>query len=339
MKRATVDSTVEFRGPNLIQVSDASTAEVRPAECGSGIEFIVGKYRGSFGSDKERIPLNIRNIYARTWLGARYAVLSSHQDKRLIGRWSDAEEGTHQVHVIEHFLSALHGAGITDATVLINDLGHFGTDSIKACVPSTGPGIRDYFKELKKHKTEFYWRAKSLVAVKEDRYAHTDKKTGLRTKISVSPSKTLDINLLSAKHLDAIDLDEKGIHIKDTYAELEKHVSAKALGRLKEWSKYLIWLSARKLPLIGYKGITEDNYTIVHPWSNTESVVKQMRPQYRGGRNEHLYHTVFCDFLGELYSFGSPDVKAKFELENTNHPTRIAALKQFERRGVFKYTR
>lgn len=327
--RGTVCDSIVFEGHNPEEIIGKSKVSINPAKCGSGITF---KVHGA-GLDYASFPFDIFHLYAKKGkAGSRYAMVSAKKDEDLKGKVNKKVLNHAKVYVVEHLLSAMHAAGITDAEIELRSL----NGDYSGVVPIVGVGIDTYFKELNKKRIAFKKPIDLLYAVKSDEYIHVDNKTKLKTRIRIEPSNSLEARVKSAKHSDLPDLNEKEFHVKSVYESIGKHLKARPLARTKERWKYF---ALNLLCFAGYKAITNENYVIVAPTDGTKEIVRKMQPKYRRKRNEYLAHTIFSDFLGEMYALGSAYVKGNFTLENTNHPTRIAALKQFQRNDVFKYER
>jgi UDP-3-O-acyl-N-acetylglucosamine deacetylase len=321
--RATVSKEVVIEGVDqtsltslVIKEAAKAIATIRPAESGTGIvfRFLEGYNRFTDENRFLKIPLNISNLKGfKDVFGERYAVL---------------EENIAQVHVVEHLLSAMHIAGITDAEIFIENY----SQGRNVVVPTKGAGVSYYFELLNANKTRLEGYVNTVKVVKEDEYT-SKKQTNFKTSIKVFPSDNLEILVTSSKQADIFDLKEQPLHVKDVYSEIREHLDARPLGRVAFYPVYLLWKLARAR---GYQGITEENYIIVTPYDNTETVAAKMQPKYREGKNEYLAHTVL-DFLGELFAL-SPRIKGRFVLENTNHLSRISALKYFVKNSTFSPT-
>ena len=129
-----------------------------------------------------------------------------------------------------------------------------------------------------------------------------------------------------------MDLNETPFELQDAYSQAQAHMKARAIARLQDWKKYIIW---KTLATFGYKGICSENYIITSPFQRPEEIQASMAEPYRKQRNEHLAHTAVCDFPAELLAIGS-HITGRFTLSNTTHLTRVAALRQFNNEGVFK---
>ena len=126
---------------------------------------------------------------------------------------------------------------------------------------------------------------------------------------------------------------EKPFELEDAYLFAKDHLRARPIARLRNIATYPLWLLATRV--LGYQGITKDNYLIASPFMSSDEIVDQMSSQYKTGRNEHLAHTAICDFPGELLALGS-GVTGSFTLSNTNHISRVNAIRYFKMEGVFE---
>jgi len=311
-KRATVKEPIVIEGVDVRKIKKNTTAEIRPEQEGRGLYFTIN-------ADPERIPYDIHHLYAyrHPVVGARYNVVSSARDEGLTGRL----RGEKQIHVVEHLVSALYAAGITDAEVNIKNGG-----SKIVSAPSLGPGIEAYFKLLQGKREELDFPLEAVRVTRMHGYKPTDEKKGVQTSITIAPRNSLEIRVASARQADLFPIGEQEMEVTDFYGELEKHLSARPIGRLKNPFIFAFW---KMVNWLGYRGITDENYITARLFDDEKSLVKKMHPEYRLGRNEFLAHTIFSDFFGELCSLGSPYIRGRFALKNASHLSRVAALKQF----------
>ena len=333
VKQATVKGEVKFTGPCLFGFKDA-TVLVTPSE----EEGIRLRKQG----EKEYALLSLDNVHATRGkkAKARYVqVTNTHnhnhsqsgiQSSTRSGNQSEKEEISRYCGflVTEHLAAAMHLAGITNA-----DITFYKKRLQKgSSVPTCGPGIENFFRGLCDKKRELGSLASGMQVTGSSSYASSD--GNIEREIIVEPSDKLEIIVESEGYKDLPKLGSDSIHITDAYQELAEHVKARPLARLGSTPIYGLWKLSK---VLGYRGVDHESYIIVTPRSKAEDIVQRMQPKYRGGKNEHLYHTAL-DFFGELYSLGSPDIKGRFMLKNTTHLTRVPALKSFSERGVFQRT-
>ena len=238
-----------------------------------------------------------------------------------------------QIRVLEHLASALHATGITDITVHVKN-----AELSKASIPIIGPGIEFYLDLLQKHKEIYDDKpSKTICAEKAFSFSDNDDDEEIKSLVKIEPSDTLEILIPSAKHPDVDSPNEKKAYMEDFYKQADQHKSARGLGRVNHPAVYRLWQIAR---LLGYKGICKETYVPIGLHDTSETIVEKMQPKYQKTRNEHSYHTAVCDFPGELLAvitaLGANIIKAKFTLKNTNHFTRIEALKHFVKNGIFQ---
>ena len=303
-ERATIKEPITLKGYDLWSFSDNLAASIQPHR--SGIEFVIGSII---------VPFDIAHIEGVTGMvGERYVRVVS--------------QGT-EVRVVEHLASALHLAGITDARVVMSD----GARS----VPQRGAGIEAMYRLLRSQRQVTDDVPREVKVVKSSTYEFFNKRIGDMTSVCAYPSDSLDITVLAARQPDLCALGEKPLQVNAVYAGCEQHLSARPLARLATrifhtHPIYALWRAARA---VGYRGISEENYVLVTPQDTPQTVCGKMQPCYREDMNEFLAHTLFCDFPGELYAIGNCQIKGGFTLKNSNHLTRIDALRQFVKEGVF----
>lgn len=260
-----------------------------------------------FTDRREQIRLSLESLHANEAKnGARYLYIGREERKI--------------VRVPEHLLSAIFWHGIDDVRVT----------APKRQVPLAGPGIKSFYESLRPLRLNSPKAAKlHFYVAKEMTYETTYK--GIQVTIQARPAKDgeLNIHVLSGKHPDLPDLGEQPFILNNAAVEAEKHLDARAIARLRDKKKYACW---RILSRIGF-GINEDTYLIARPNDSVEEIGAHMLKKYRSSRNEHLAHTAVCDFPGELRAV-APYISGTFTLSNTNHITRVAAIREFIRNGV-----
>ncbi|MEK6823130.1 MAG: UDP-3-O-acyl-N-acetylglucosamine deacetylase [Nanoarchaeota archaeon] len=312
MNRATITEPVTITGYDLWGFRKTS-AVLQPAAWGAGITFKVRDHV---------IPYDIRHMYGvRGIAGARYVVASEYPDTNLTG---EIGEG-YQVRVVEHLAAALHFAGVTDVTVVLEG----GKDH--ASVPQDGPGIRPQYECIVARREDTGVRACDIRANGVGNYSFYNERVKRDTTIKVEPCERLEVKVLAARQPDLVDLREQPLHVTDVYAQRDGIIDARPLARIAKWPVFAVWAAAR---CVGYHGITEQNYVLCKPWDSRDDIINKMLPHYRAGANEFLGHAVI-DFVGELAALGGP-VRACFTLENSNHITRVRALKKFVKEGVLR---
>jgi len=161
-KKATVREPVVIEGIDPFRRNKNVRAEIRPGN--EGMYFTIN-------SDRARIPYDIHHLYAqKNIVGARYNVVSSERDDDLTGTLKKGRE----VRAIEHLVSGMCAAGITDAEINIQS----GDSSTVVSAPSNGPGIKHYFELMKKYREELDRPIDIVRFAKPDGYKSNDKKTG-----------------------------------------------------------------------------------------------------------------------------------------------------------------
>lgn len=321
---------VDMGGPHFFNIGETSEVNVSPEE--EGIYFRTPSMNG------DSIPMDLFHAYAQNDLFGRRVTLSMKEDR---GLEKKLEKNSTKIQVIEHLASALHIAGISGATVTVENKN--SVDDI--IMPSTGPGVKRYVERLRQ-ASEDAGESRNLVYIdKAEIYIYGETKKGHRTMIAAKPSDSLKIRVLSGKYDDLTDVGEEEFSVENAYAEADRYMHARPIARLTGgsgitekslgWMKYLYWKQAS---LRGYKGITDETYIIATPWDSAEDIKKKMAPEFREKSNEYLAHTVL-DFMGELYMVGNCPVVGEFTLANTNHPARMSALKHFFREGALMLRR
>ena len=68
----------------------------------------------------------------------------------------------------------------------------------------------------------------------------------------------------------------------------------------------------------------------------TDEIANLMLEKYRVGANEHLAHTAYADFFGELHTVFPGIIRGKFEFANLNHFTRMEALNMLKSQDIIQ---
>lgn len=219
-----------------------------------------------------------------------------------------------KIKVVEHLLSALRAAGITQADIRTETW----------YIPVIGPWIEPLFSRLNDVWIEM-WSELNVKSI--DSRVELDFEGA---KMIVEPSKTLDFEI-STNHPDLADLDSHILREVDITASLINHLLARPIARLQDpkinWLHKILSLN----PIYPLNGIWWDSYIMTGIWEWADEIIDRMHTQYQEGRNEHLYHTMVADFLWELALFFPEDLRAKITLIDTNHVTRMELLRMLYR--------
>lgn len=170
---------------------------------------------------------------------------------------------------------------------------------------------------------------------KGDRIHLQDLRTG--AEIIIWESNALETTVLSATHPDVRQLSH--IQSEPYYTDYKHNNSellwARALGRV--W-RFPQWLWAKILQSTWWYGISEEWYFMAYRSISPEQLIQSMQDVFQEWANEHLAHTTEADFPSELripiqilntngWNFGW--YKLHFQLNNTNHITRVKILRAF----------
>ena len=288
--------TVTLRGQSLFLTPRPADVLIEKGEEGSGIVF-----RDKSGD----IDLSVATLHANTsFIGARYLYVGQPDYKA--------------VRVPEHLLSALFLRGINDVRITAKE----------KQIPLDGPGIQSFYDSLTPFDTLRQAPSGSHFHVVKAAKFETVYK-GIKVSVEAIPSTDLCIQVLTAKHPDLPDLCEKPFTLANVRLDALSFLEARPIARLKNFLKYGLWLGLSKL---GH-GINESTYLIATPKDGAKEIRRKMQAQYRDDGNEHSAHTAVCDFPGELRAV-APNISGTFILSNTNHLTRIAAIRYFIQQGV-----
>ena len=256
-----------------------------------------------FPRDKEWITINwihvspstIKWVKDITW--ARYV--------ELITNWR-------RIKVIEHIISALIASWITQADLKIKD----------RFVPVIWPWITPVFENLRTQVDT--WSELPIIrigdfgAIRSDNY--------LWAQIIFEPSNTFDVSI-ETHHPDLADIWASRLDLVDVYSQIERFSDARPIARLQKKIVYCALNIFSKIPPY-LNGINPDTYILAKPWEKWDQIIERMWAKYQEDRNEHLYHTVFADFLWEVSIFFPWKIEWKFTLINTNHVSRVEILKK-----------
>lgn len=255
------------------------------------------------------INLSLESLHAnQSASGARYLYVRDKEDNKV-------------VRVPEHLLSAIFWKKISDLKISTN----------KNQVPLNGPGIQSFFNDLEPFANTEKTTNTHFSVVKKGSYEM--EANGIFTKIQAEPHErdSLRIEVTSGRHPDLPNLEEKPFILEDAYQEAHNHLTARAIARLQDRKKYYAWVA---LSAIGF-GINNETYLIAKPQDDAATIRRNMQKQYQTNGNEHLAHTAVCDFPGELLAVADK-ISGSFTLRNTNHISRLAAIRSFIKTGVLK---
>lgn len=260
-----------------------------------------------FVDQGKNIPLNLNSLHAnQSLIGARYLYVGEGKRKA--------------VRVPEHLLSAMFWRNVDDVKVTAS----------KQQIPLDGPGIKAFYDHLAPLSSPQATRTRShFYVARPMTFAMVVK--GIEVTVEATPSRddTLNIQVLSGRHRDLPDLCEKPFELIDAPLQAPDHLRARAIARLQNSIKYRNW---RLVSSLGY-GINHETYLVAAPGDTAKDIRRKMQPEYQDNGNEHLAHTAVCDFPGELLA-AAPKISGNFVLQNTNHLTRVAAIRFFVKRGV-----
>lgn len=239
--------------------------------------------------------------WVKDWTWSRYIQIMLNSGKK--------------VKVVEHLLSALIASWVTQANVEILD----------SFVPVIGPWIQPIYKALVNSNIDFWSELpKSKISSKEIIHSRTYPWAS----IQFEPSETFDITI-DTNHPDLADIWAKRVELTNLYSQVSNFSDARPIARLQKKHIYYTLNTLRCIPPF-LRGINPNTYIFAKPGENWDQIVERMWEQYQQWRNEHLYHTIFADFLWEITSFFPWEIQWRFTLINTNHVSRIEILKEYQ---------
>lgn len=298
-------------------------------EKGTWIVFVIGKYE---------IPYNLDTLWAHKVLWARMNMVCGQTKDWLI-----------QILVPEHILSAIVMHSIAAWWWLRPDIRICFPERKKLYIPVSWPWIATKQDELLQALIREVCGTREVVGVFDpivaldykknaDMYHVFDKRYWFFREWQMEKSDGFSAQVMEAKQGDVKwNQGMNSFPAEIDFNALQKnHFSARPMWRLDHWVKYT-WV--RLAHLFGlFNWITPENYFIVGPWNTPDSIRKSMRPLYKETANEHLYHTLYADFPGELAalasSLGLDWFHVVFILENMTHADRVAWLKQIYEQGL-----
>jgi hypothetical protein len=282
--------------------------------------FMLKDYIGRWES---RLTISPKNTPGITINWIEISPENTHGITQLIARFNVAKEDKETnegkiFKVIEHLISALYAAWITQADVSTGTKFNF--------IPVIWPWIEPIYSGLKwniKYFEDqplpiFYCRKKIEIKSRLDKSPW---------KIIIEPSKSWKFEIeVSASYRDINWMKSEPIKIDDVYADIDLHKTARPIARIQHQTLRNIHWALDKI--IGFPWINDTTY--IMPDNTPEwNYVGQMHSQYQEGANEHFAHTVYADFFGELHTFFTGRMWAvKITVVWWGHPWRIDMLKQ-----------
>jgi len=234
-----------------------------------------------------------------------------------IDRWS----WNHPARIVEHILSSLAASWITNADVAT-------TFSQSPWIlwwdmwytPIIWPWIEPLYWVLS-------WLPKTSINMNEEQYRVLERMEFAygSAKMIVEPSDSFDVHI-STVHKDITELWSKPLEVQDVLSQVAKHASARPLARLQGRVKYNIFRALNCFESTVINAINPKTYIMWLPWDKGEDIAWKMQEQYQEDRNEHLFHTLYSDFIWELAIFFPWNFNWKITLIDTKHTSRIPLL-------------
>lgn len=234
------------------------------------------------------------------------------------------------VKVVEHMISALVAAGIDSAYISVDT-----STSPKILwwkdgyMPVVWPWIQPIYEAVKDSGRcivgwiEQFWVQSKLKLQFQD------------AKMIVEPSDTFTIEI-QTHHRDLTDIRNKSLLIEDVIGQVWNHLTARPIARLQNYTTYWVFRVLNLFSSTRVNWITPETYIMWYPCDTWDDIVWRMQEQYQDWRNEHLHHTIYADFLGELHTFFPWVFKWKITLLDTDHITRIALLRMLLESAAIK---
>lgn len=242
------------------------------------------------------IPINHETLRGyRDISGARYNVI---------------QEGNQVLFkVVEHVLSAIHLAGITDVTVV----------SSRGFLPVVGPGVTPVFERLSHKVVERAGKGESFVF--SDHQIEDESGAILK----VTPSDSFGISVES-HYKDLVDLQAKKLVIEDVFDEknLQKGIVARPIARLQQKTLYRVWKTLNSLKM--FRGIDPCAYIIARPGMDGSDIREVMGKDFQKNGDEHYWHSVYADISGEIKTIFPGEIRGHFDFEGSNHVSRVRML-------------
>lgn len=234
-----------------------------------------------------------------------------------VDRW----EKSHPIKVIEHLISALVAAWISNAYI---------TSDVSTAprilgwkswfTPMIGPWIEPLYSQLKEQKVFSIEDNISAPIIKKKQKFEYNWAVML-----IEPSETFDVEIQTT-HSDLVDVGAQALCIWDVMSHALEHASARPIARLQTHIKFWAFRALNSFPSTRLNAINPETYIMWLPWDDWDVIVWKMQEKYQEWRNEHLYHTLYSDFLWELAVFFPHGIKWKITLINTKHTTRVPLL-------------
>lgn len=236
-------------------------------------------------------------------LGARYlGIINPHS-------WKPVAE------VVEHLISGCYAAGITRASIQTPET-----------VPVFWWGIEGIYTTLMQNSKPSEIKQTPYIFTKEFLFSSKDGSC----KFHISPSNTLDINI--ERKNDPEVGDDAELNIKDVYTYIQENSTARKARPIARLKNPIIHGLQKWIQLLGWDGITKDNYLFNTSATSTAQLKSQMHPEFQEWWNEHLAHTIVADFFGELHTFFPHGIYAHIELKwKNNHFTRMELLYELQK--------
>ncbi len=318
---------------------------------GERVEITSGKFLGkgtvtmaiSPGSDgiyintpAGRFPLDSEHVnsYRRPW--CRMLTVTKYRTEQV--RFSDVA-----AIVPEHTLAALQMLNISSAEIDISDKvlregEHLPFEfPLSWIVPRNWDGVSfpicnttsgEIYEKLVNNKVPLNGsNGQAYRVVRSFSYPEKD------PKIWAEPQDRLEVEVMGIPN-DKYEYYPKTVRVDDVYHEMHEHMSARGLITPPAFLK----IRRYRRFFEGYEGLDALN-----PKDGTTvgQRVGRMMPEYRKGRNEHLYHTVI-DMMGEWRALADGPLEGRFRLKELGggHVTRFQCFLEMMASGaVEKYVR
>lgn len=229
-----------------------------------------------------------------------------------------------KIRVVEHIISALWAAWITQAKVTAElSMWYF---------PVIWPGIEPIYSAI---------RSKVVPTQQQDVYKYNGPQnqriqSGLYEDayMEISPSDSFELSI-EATNRDISALPSEPLVIQDVYAEVSEHSDARAIARIQQAMIYYGFKIWQIIPGIEFKGVSDIWYIVPPRTATGDEIVSLMRDRYiEDGRNEQYGHTLASDFMSEIHTFFPWQIKAKIKIVNGGHQGRVDVLRKIKDMGI-----
>lgn len=249
-----------------------------------------------FRNNGREVPINHETLRGhRDISGARYNVIQEG-DKVLFK-------------VVEHVLSAIHLAGITDVTVV----------SSRGFLPVVGPGVTPVLNRLEDNGVE---REGEQDIFSFPDYEIRDESGAV---LRVNPSDSFGISVESY-YKDLADIGTPKLMIDDVLEDsnIVKGSVARPVARLQAKALYQIWKVLNKGKV--FRGIDPCAYIIARPGMDGSDIRGLMGEHFQEKGDEHYWHSVYADIFGEIKTIFPGEIRGHFDFEGSNHISRVRML-------------